>query len=245
MVSSLKRKIRSGIKHSTKTRKKAKTDSGSSATIDSLPWKTLSHAGAFGDAGDDGILELEEVENVQVVYEETPEGRVVIFKVRRPRCDSGAYLKAVQMLDAHQIATSSRLPEDEIADVPNAPDIPDEDVEEYSSPSCSMRGLLPEWDTFELHDQLLRALHRQSFTKPTPIQLKALPPALQGRDVVGVAETVRLLRHPSSSKTYTSTGIGQNSGVWITTPTQAPFTEETSSLKGPETSARADPSPHS
>ncbi|KAF9652598.1 DEAD-domain-containing protein [Thelephora ganbajun] len=62
-------------------------------------------------------------------------------------------------------------------------------MEEDVPPSHSTRRLLLEWDTFELHDQLLRALHHQSFTKPTPIQLKALPPALQGRDVVGVAET--------------------------------------------------------
>lgn len=101
MVSSLKRKIRSGIKHTTKARKKAKTDSGSSATIDALPWRTLPHAGALGNTDDDGVLELEEVDNVQVVYEETPKGRVATFKVRclwcdpSDSCNSGAYLKSV------------------------------------------------------------------------------------------------------------------------------------------------------
>lgn len=93
MVSSLKRKIRSEFKRTTKARKKARTDSRSSATIDALPWKTLSHAGVFGNVDDDGILELEEVDDVQVVYEETPGGRVATFKVRCPRCDSGAHLK--------------------------------------------------------------------------------------------------------------------------------------------------------
>jgi hypothetical protein len=93
MVPSLKRKIRSELKHATKIRKKSKRESGSSATIDALPWKTLSHAGVFGNTYEDGILEFEEVDNVQVVYEETPEGRVVTFKVRSPRHDSGACFK--------------------------------------------------------------------------------------------------------------------------------------------------------
>lgn len=78
---SLKRKVRPGFNHATKARKKAKTSSGPLASVDALPWKTLSHAGVFGNA-DDGILELEEVDNVQVVYEETAEGRVATFKVR-------------------------------------------------------------------------------------------------------------------------------------------------------------------
>lgn len=93
MVSSLKRKIRSELKHATKARKKAKKESRSFATFDSLPWKTLSHAGISGNTYDDGVLELEEVENVQVVYEKVPEGRVVTFKVRSSRRDSSACFK--------------------------------------------------------------------------------------------------------------------------------------------------------
>jgi hypothetical protein len=36
-----------------------------------------------GLGGDDGILELEEVEDVQVVYEEAAAGRVAKFRVSR------------------------------------------------------------------------------------------------------------------------------------------------------------------
>ncbi|KAF9788333.1 ATP-dependent RNA helicase [Thelephora terrestris] len=174
MPSPLKRKVRSELKLRTKARKKPKTESGSLAVVDALPWRTLSHAGVFGNAYDDGILELEEVDNVQVVYDETSGGRVATFKI----------------LDAPQITTSSRLPEDgETADVPEVPDVPCEDVEEVVPRNRSTGGLLPEWDAFGLHDQLIHALSNQSFTNPTPIQLKALPLALQRRDVVGVAET--------------------------------------------------------
>jgi len=83
MVSSPKRKIRPALNHPTKARNKSKAISGPFATVDALPWKTLSHTGGSGDT-DDGMLELEEVDNVQVVYEETPEGKVATFRVRRP-----------------------------------------------------------------------------------------------------------------------------------------------------------------
>ena len=125
----------------------------------------------------------------------------------------------VQTLDESQIATSSRLQEGGTADVPNFPDVSDEDVGGGTPPDHSTRGLLPEWDAFGLHNQLLGALHRQSLTSPTPIQLEALPPALQGRDVVAVAETVRTYHHPLPSNTYIGTGLGKNPGVWITGPT--------------------------
>ncbi|KIP12099.1 hypothetical protein PHLGIDRAFT_62387, partial [Phlebiopsis gigantea 11061_1 CR5-6] len=49
--------------------------------------------------------------------------------------------------------------------------------------------LLPNWHRFSLHSQLNRALCAQQFTSPTPIQVKALPAAAKGKDVIGVAET--------------------------------------------------------
>jgi ATP-dependent RNA helicase RhlE len=40
-----------------------------------------------------------------------------------------------------------------------------------------------------LAPELLRALDEQGYTEPTPIQLEAIPPGLEGRDVVGSAQT--------------------------------------------------------
>lgn len=48
---------------------------------DDLPWKTVSRPVNTGLDGDDGILELEEVDDVEVVYEDTDGGRVARFKV--------------------------------------------------------------------------------------------------------------------------------------------------------------------
>ena len=49
---------------------------------------------------------------------------------------------------------------------------------------------IPEWQKFSLHNDLLRALHAKGFNMPTPIQDASLPLALEGRDVVGIAQTV-------------------------------------------------------
>ena len=48
-----------------------------------LPWKTVKRPAESGLSGDDGILELEEVEGVEVIYETTDGGRVVKFNVGR------------------------------------------------------------------------------------------------------------------------------------------------------------------
>lgn len=49
---------------------------------DELPWKLVSRPFEAGVGGDDGILEFEEVDNVEVVYEETSGGKLVKFNVR-------------------------------------------------------------------------------------------------------------------------------------------------------------------
>ncbi|MEQ9570033.1 MAG: DEAD/DEAH box helicase, partial [Longimicrobiales bacterium] len=40
-----------------------------------------------------------------------------------------------------------------------------------------------------LHADLLKAVDALGFTEPTPIQTQAIPPALQGRDILGCAAT--------------------------------------------------------
>jgi ATP-dependent RNA helicase RhlE len=42
---------------------------------------------------------------------------------------------------------------------------------------------------FKLHPSLLRGIKELGFTRPTPIQAEALPPALEGRDILGCAQT--------------------------------------------------------
>ncbi len=45
------------------------------------------------------------------------------------------------------------------------------------------------FETFGLSAPLLRDLHRAGLKKPTPIQIKSIPPGLEGRDVMGCAQT--------------------------------------------------------
>lgn len=155
-------------------------------------------------------------------------------------------LSHVQVSDAPQLATSSRPPDDdETADVPEVLDVSGEDAEGVSPQHYPTRGLMPEWDVFGLHDQLMRALCHQSFTKPTPIQLKALPFALQGRDVVGVAETVRGCFLLLFTNTHTNTGIRENAGVWAACLAQDLIREKTFGIENPQTSSRVNTGPHS
>jgi ATP-dependent RNA helicase RhlE len=42
---------------------------------------------------------------------------------------------------------------------------------------------------FALHERLLKAVAEQNFTEPTPVQLAAIPPAIEGRDLRVTAQT--------------------------------------------------------
>jgi len=55
-----------------------------------------------------------------------------------------------------------------------------QDAPSTAKPSFTALGLIPE---------LLRAVAEQGYSEPTPIQLKAIPPILQRRDVMGAAQT--------------------------------------------------------
>ncbi|KAF7325815.1 ATP-dependent RNA helicase MAK5 [Mycena kentingensis (nom. inval.)] len=151
------------LKLASTSRKRVKTSHGNS---ESLPWKKVVRPLQTGMADDDGILELEEVENVQVVYEETDGGRVVKFNVVENK--------------TQEVATSVDESEPDVAP----------EIAEYDEPEpFNSLEFLPEWHPYNLHPQLCAVLHAKKFQSPTPIQAAALPLALAGRDVVGVAQT--------------------------------------------------------
>src|ERR687892_2506499 len=45
------------------------------------------------------------------------------------------------------------------------------------------------FNALKLHPSLLKGIHELGFTRPTPIQTDAIPPALAGRDVLACAQT--------------------------------------------------------
>jgi ATP-dependent RNA helicase DDX24/MAK5 len=69
---------RKGTAKTSLPRKKAKIQH---LSADDLPWKPVSRPSEVGIGFDDGILEFEEVEGVEVIYETTDGGRVVKFNV--------------------------------------------------------------------------------------------------------------------------------------------------------------------
>jgi ATP-dependent RNA helicase RhlE len=46
-----------------------------------------------------------------------------------------------------------------------------------------------DFSTFKLSQELLSGIHDMGYTRPTPVQEKAIPPILEGRDVAGCAQT--------------------------------------------------------
>ena len=72
-------KKRKATSRSLPSKKKIKIRHSNTST---LPWKTTSRPLEAGIDADDGILELEEVEGVEVFYEEGKGGKIARFNVR-------------------------------------------------------------------------------------------------------------------------------------------------------------------
>ena len=45
------------------------------------------------------------------------------------------------------------------------------------------------FENFNFHPNIMAGIHTTGYNKPTPIQLQAIPPVMQGRDVIGLAQT--------------------------------------------------------
>ncbi|PFH50638.1 hypothetical protein AMATHDRAFT_144681 [Amanita thiersii Skay4041] len=164
---SIKRKLHD---RQSSTRKRVKEHHA----INHLPWKKVSRPLQTGLDGDDGILELEEVDGVEIVYEETERGKVARFKGDSAIEDEGVGVgdepegdaSEVEHVDEQQLATEEEV------------------VEPFDS-----ENLMPKWHAFSLHPQLLRSLHYNEFKEPTPIQAASLAVAFAHKDVIGVAQT--------------------------------------------------------
>src|SRR5512135_1127605 len=45
------------------------------------------------------------------------------------------------------------------------------------------------FDSFDLHPQIVAGVQALGYSTPTPIQKRAIPPILKGQDVLGLAQT--------------------------------------------------------
>jgi ATP-dependent RNA helicase RhlE len=45
------------------------------------------------------------------------------------------------------------------------------------------------FENFNLHPSIMEGIRRLGYTEPTPIQVQAIPPIMQGRDIIGLAQT--------------------------------------------------------
>ncbi len=74
-----------------------------------------------------------------------------------------------------------------------------------------------------LHNNLVKAIHEAGYTRPTPIQTAAIPPAMEGRDLIGAAQTgtgkTAAFLLPMLHRFMQSPGTGKVRGL-ILTPTR-------------------------
>ncbi|KAF8505085.1 ATP-dependent RNA helicase [Hysterangium stoloniferum] len=166
-----------------------KSLSSTQVAVDDLPWKSVctQDIGEFGDNGEGGMMGLEEVEGVEVVYGEGKEGRIVGFRVIEPS----------NKMDNTTTKTSGN----------------DDDEKGQSVPASVVidafdNVLLPSWSKYPFHPALLHSIHKRGFTNPTPIQertfdvfLHSKPPSVESetdkKDNSGEAEEIAngTLRH--------------------------------------------------
>src|SRR5512136_145606 len=45
------------------------------------------------------------------------------------------------------------------------------------------------FETFNLHPCVMAGVQAQGYITPTPIQLQSIPPIMEGRDIIGLAQT--------------------------------------------------------
>jgi ATP-dependent RNA helicase DDX24/MAK5 len=80
-----------------------------------LPWKTISRPSwiASGSGDPDGILELEEVRDVEVIYEETEAGKVARFSVPEVLADEDRATAARSSRSASPVSEGLAKPEED------------------------------------------------------------------------------------------------------------------------------------
>lgn len=86
---------------------------------------------------------------------------------------------------------SEQQPATEPADIPDNEQRQDEDEETSAEADAegSNKPLPQSFEELGIMEQLCEACGNMGFKAPTPIQTEAIPLALQGRDLIGLAET--------------------------------------------------------
>jgi ATP-dependent RNA helicase DDX24/MAK5 len=200
---------RKGTAKTSLPRKKAKFQH---CSADDLPWKSVSRPFEAGIGFDDGILDFEEVEGVEVIYETTDGGRVVKFNVRFISVHLYLIHSFIYQVIAEEKDEAKDKSMDDISHQETDQELAIEPIATFDCTQnlqCSKRSsaefritaenLLPEWHKYALHPKILSALHTKQFLSPTPIQKSALPFAFAGRDVIGIAQTVNRISSILSS----------------------------------------------
>ncbi|KAF8328214.1 P-loop containing nucleoside triphosphate hydrolase protein [Cantharellus anzutake] len=146
--------------------------SGSNGEANMLGWRPVPRTNVHSSFHDAAVLSFEEIEGVEVQYETAEAGKIVKLVQKNP---------------------PDNAPDGDITSPPkkariHAP-LPQVTSESILTAGFDAKRFLPNWDSVPVSSSIKLCLHQAGFTTPTPIQLSAIPLALLGRDVVGIAQT--------------------------------------------------------
>ena len=183
----------------------SKTSNAHSSKIvrgDALKWKRLPLPDRLDDA--EGFYDLEEIDDVEVVRDERNH---VMFKAKED-----ATGKAEQDEDEgwngfddgvpERVVPDQNIPADEAHFVPSSRtnhvrsilksshvDPEDASFDVLSNLATNEHNDVSAWSELDLSAEMLSAVSSLGFTKPTAIQTSAIPPTLEGKDIIGKAVT--------------------------------------------------------
>lgn len=96
----------------------------------------------------------------------------------------------IEKVESETLETKKLGQDDSVEDVVDAGTVDEKMIENKVSEEVVVEEAIIE--TFEglgIHEDLCRVLKQRGWTTPTPIQMKAIPAALSGRDIIGLAVT--------------------------------------------------------
>ncbi|KAF9982781.1 ATP-dependent RNA helicase [Modicella reniformis] len=215
--------------------------------LDDWGWTPVETEGMLMDDME-GFLGLEELDGIEVDYEGTEEtGRTIVFKhnakAAASKTGNGADgnkgtkdeepkksgKKEIQRLKLEELKAKKAAAKAAKAELKMQ-----EEPKKSYNPMEGVNPLLDisAWKDFTFSPMIENAFRKLKFTKPSPIQAKALPLGLAGRDVVGVAETgsgktlafglpiIQLLAQQAAAAADSNTPLKESLTALILTPTR-------------------------
>jgi ATP-dependent RNA helicase DDX24/MAK5 len=209
-MSGPKKRPSNGTQHAASSKKRQKLNQGNgecnqprpTLKSDQLRWTEVALPDRLEDA--EGFFGLEEIDDVEVIKDAS--GKNVLF---RPSKDNSEQVGDSALTDDDEEWSGFEDDEAESAGVSKSLSLkPVAKIQQQKKPKAAVADLdvsidfealetmregdevdTTAWTDLQLSEHIVKSISRLGFSKPTPIQEAAIPPILEGRDVIGKAVT--------------------------------------------------------